>query len=221
MRRSIVLSLRWASVLPLSLHRDVMGQSFRPRDLHFAYLESANMLGYERAFETRVLFGRDRNEFVFDGAWLDGTPMLANEIAYSTLRDLGKSQLAEFEEVMGVGGRVIKVLLQNLPGMPSLEQAAEILNMSPRTLRRRLEEEDTSYRQLCDDLRMKMAVRYLRDTQLTVEQIADALGFSDAANFRHAFHRWTSTSPNRFRDLRRVSGMPVDGEYQSSLQRQA
>jgi AraC-like DNA-binding protein len=44
-----------------------------------------------------------------------------------------------------------------------------------------------------------MAVRYLRETRLSVEDIAGLLGFSDAANFRHAFRRWTGKTPNDFR----------------------
>jgi AraC-like DNA-binding protein len=194
--------------ITLSLHRDVMGQSFRPRELHFTYPKPANVEEYERVFETTVIFGRERNEFVYDAAWLDGTPMLANDVAYATLQDLCKSQLAEFEELKGASGRVTQALLQNLPRSLSFEQVAEMLNMSPRTLRRRLEDENTTFRQLCDDLRMKMAIRYLRDTRLTVEQIADALGFSDAANFRHAFHRWTRASPHSFRGIRSAAAQP-------------
>jgi AraC-like DNA-binding protein len=49
-----------------------------------------------------------------------------------------------------------------------------------------------------DELRRDMAIRYLRDTDLTVEEIAETLGFSDAANFRQAFRRWTKTTPREF-----------------------
>jgi AraC-like DNA-binding protein len=48
---------------------------------------------------------------------------------------------------------------------------------------------------------MQMAIKYLRDTDLTVEDIAEVLGFSDAANFRHAFRRWTKTAPHQFRAI--------------------
>jgi AraC-like DNA-binding protein len=66
-------------------------------------------------------------------------------------------------------------------------------------LRRKLREEKTSFRNVVDELRMQMAIRYLRDTDLTVEDIAESLGFSDAANFRHAFRRWTNAAPGQFR----------------------
>jgi AraC-like DNA-binding protein len=48
---------------------------------------------------------------------------------------------------------------------------------------------------------MQCAVKYLRDTDLTNEDIALALGFSDAANFRQAFRRWTKKSPSQFKHM--------------------
>ncbi len=80
--------------------------------------------------------------------------------------------------------------------------AAEYPKLLGRTLRRKLSDENTSFRQVADELRMEMAIRYLRDTELTVEDIAELLGFSDAANFRHAFRRWTNAAPNAFRGNR-------------------
>ena len=51
---------------------------------------------------------------------------------------------------------------------------------------------------------MQLAINYLRDTELTVEEIACALGFSEAANFRQAFHRWTDSAPIEFRRVARI-----------------
>jgi AraC-like DNA-binding protein len=66
-------------------------------------------------------------------------------------------------------------------------------------LRRRLADQGASYRQLTDELRRDVAINYLRETAMTVEDIAYALGFSDPANFRQAFRRWTSATPQQFR----------------------
>ena len=73
--------------------------------------------------------------------------------------------------------------------------------MSARTLRRKLREEKTSFRKLVDELHMEMAIRYLRETDLTVEHISELLGFSDVANFRQAFCRWTKAAPHKFRKM--------------------
>jgi transcriptional regulator GlxA family with amidase domain len=58
---------------------------------------------------------------------------------------------------------------------------------------------NTSFRELSDELRVHVALRYLRETTMTMEDIAFALGFSDSANFRHAFRRWTGKAPQEFR----------------------
>ena len=81
----------------------------------------------------------------------------------------------------------------------SIEDVANALNTSVRTLRRKLRDESTSFREVVDELRKEAAIRYLRDTELSVEDVAELLGFSDAANFRHAFRRWTSAAPSQFR----------------------
>ena len=104
----------------------------------------------------------------------------------------------------GIAGRVREALLVNLARPTSLEAVARHLKMSTRTLRRKLSEESTSFRVLLDDLRVQVAIKYLRDTNLTIEAIAAALGFSDGANFRHAFRRWTGRPPQEFRNHSRA-----------------
>jgi AraC-like DNA-binding protein len=66
-------------------------------------------------------------------------------------------------------------------------------------LRRNVDGEGTSYQRLLTDVRRSLAIDYLRDTELTTEDIAAALGFSEGASFRHAFQRLTKTTPSEFR----------------------
>ena len=113
--------------------------------------------------------------------------------------------MEEFNLRIGLVGKVRQVLLANLMRAISFGEVAKHLNTSVRTLRRKLREEDTSFRNLADELRMQMAIKYLRDTNLTVADIAEALGFSEEANFRHAFRRWTKAAPHQFRDIGRSS----------------
>ena len=91
------------------------------------------------------------------------------------------------------------MLLMNPRLRISFTYVAKQLHMTERTLRRKLREEETSFRKIIDELRMHVAIRYLRDTYLTVEEVADSLGFSDDASFRLAFRRWTHPSPLEFR----------------------
>ena len=187
--------------IALSLHRDVMGPSFAARELHVTYRAPADAAHYPNIFGVPVQFEQSNNALLFDAGWLDGTPKLGNQITHSTVLALCDAQIEEFKLRLGLAGKVRQALMMNLMRPITFDEIANSLNMSPRTLRRKLHSENTSFRRVVDGLRMDMAIRYLRDTDLTVEDIAEVLGFSDAANFRHAFRRWTKAAPHEFRGV--------------------
>lgn len=130
---------------------------------------------------------------------MDGAPNLGNEITYAAILKLCDELHAEIELRLGVVGKVREILLVNLVRPTAFEAVAKHLHRTSRTLRRKLHAQNTSFRKLVDELRTQMAIKYLRDTDMTMEDIAQALGFTDAANFRHAFRRWTRLSPLDFR----------------------
>jgi AraC-like DNA-binding protein len=82
-----------------------------------------------------------------------------------------------------------------------MKQVAAHMNTPVRTLHRKLADEGTSYRDICDAFRRKMACYFLSETDLSVEKIATAVGFSDARGFYIAFKRWTGKSPGAFRQV--------------------
>ncbi len=187
-----------------SLHRDVMGSSFAPRELKVAYKETDASPGLSEICGCAAAFGQGENKFVFDAAWLDGAPRLGNDLTYLSVVNLCDQLMEEFQQRAGVVGEVREALLVNLARPTSFDAVAKHMRMSTRTLRRRLAAEETSFRALLDELRTQVAIKYLRDTDLNVEEIACALGFSEAANFRQAFHRWTKRAPNEFRRVART-----------------
>ncbi|SVD29225.1 uncharacterized protein METZ01_LOCUS382079, partial [marine metagenome] len=71
--------------------------------------------------------------------------------------------------------------------------------ISKRTLARRLQTENTSFRELKDELQVSLAIDYLRDTGLSVEAVAVLLNYHDSSSFRRAFKRWTAMTPQQFR----------------------
>ncbi|MFT6325996.1 MAG: AraC-like DNA-binding protein [Crocinitomicaceae bacterium] len=93
---------------------------------------------------------------------------------------------------------IITISLEN--GEPNLESIAKQLNMSERSLRRRLREEDITYRQVLKNTRMELASYYLTNTQLPITQISYKLGFTDTSNFSRAFTRWFNQTPSLFRN---------------------
>ena len=84
---------------------------------------------------------------------------------------------------------------------PSLEEVAEQLHLSSRSLRRYLAEEGTSFGALLVDAKRLDALRLLQDERLTIADIAQRLGYQDPANFTRAFRRWVGKTPSAWRGM--------------------
>jgi len=95
--------------------------------------------------------------------------------------------------------RVRDILRDALPQNLSLEEVAERLHVSPRTLHRRLEAESTSFRALVDACRRTRASELLQDSKLSIERIGEILGYADPSNFGRSCRRWFGCSPREFR----------------------
>lgn len=100
----------------------------------------------------------------------------------------------------GFSERVRALMSQELPrGEPSLDRVAKRLKVSPRTLRRRLADEDTTFQLILDEVRKELAFSYLEDPSFGAEQAAFLLGFAEASSFRRAFKRWTGQTLAQYR----------------------
>jgi AraC-like DNA-binding protein len=185
-----------------SLHRDIMGPSFRPSELHFSFGRPRAAKRDAIVFDCPVFYGRPENAFLFDSSWLEGRPSLGNAVTYGEVCQLCDRLLQELQLNLGVAGRVREIVLADLTQPTGFGLIAKRLHMSERSLRRKLQEEGVSFRKLIDELRVQVAIKYVRDTDLTIEDVASALGFSDASAFRHAFRRWTGAAPHEFRRAR-------------------
>lgn len=95
--------------------------------------------------------------------------------------------------------RVKKLILSYPPGRLSENAVAGLMFITKRTLARRLERENTGFRQIKEKILAEQAVNYLRDTELSVEAIAGLLNYHDSANFRRAFKRWHRCPPSEYR----------------------
>lgn len=114
------------------------------------------------------------------------------------LEDQCRAQLAR-RRVTGVAGQVRQLILGPLGLVATLEAVAQQLAMSPRTLRRRLDEEGSSFRDLVEAERRQLAVQILEGTDMKLDELALHLGYSDTASFTRAFRRWFDSAPGEFR----------------------
>jgi AraC-like DNA-binding protein len=178
---------------------DLINLPFGISCLRLVYPPPAHASAYEDIFQCPVRFNSDVNEIQVPAPLMARPIACANPIMFELARRACDEILQEIEKSGGYAALVRQALLR-IPGLfPPAETIAGGLGVSARQLHRNLQAENTSYRKILDEARMGLAFAYLRKTHMTTEDIAARLGFSDGANFRHAFRRWTGKSTSEFR----------------------
>lgn len=114
-------------------------------------------------------------------------------------------QQLERRQQSGITGQVRALLLGELGLVAGIEDVAQALSVSPRSLRRKLDAESTTFRQIHEAERRQLAEQLLVSTQMTLDEMAIHLGYSDTASFARAFRRWNALSPGEYRKQQRSS----------------
>ncbi len=100
-----------------------------------------------------------------------------------------------------ISDNVRRLLVNSVGNFPSLESTAVSLNLTPRTLHRRLVGEGSSYKTILKETRQMLAKHYLSHSKLSIEAIAYMLGYDNPSNFRRAFKVWTQITPRNYRRI--------------------
>lgn len=138
---------------------------------------------------------------VFPKTLLDVRMRLADADASRLARDECEFELQKALKDQGDLAMAVRNMLRMMPGpLPSLEAMAERFCVSSRTLKRRLAERETSYREIVESVLKDRAIQLLRYTNQSVSEIAYELGYADLSNFSRAFKKWTGKSASEFRE---------------------
>lgn len=145
-------------------------------------------------------FGHERCQIVFPVRQLDHAFATANPVAAELAIAQCEQELATLRAARpGLVEQVRRQLVCQDGHYPDLATVAQQLCLSGRTLKRRLQDKGLSFQQLLDDCRAQDSKRLLARPQLSVEQVAEAVGYRDPANFTRAFRKWTGLSPRAWR----------------------
>ncbi|HED33196.1 MAG TPA: AraC family transcriptional regulator [Gammaproteobacteria bacterium] len=155
---------------------------------------------FDKFFERKVEFDSDETQGLFSKKSFENklpssNPELArmnDQVVIGYLKSFDKENIS-----IQVRSKIIEQLTN---GVPQQNQITSSLNLSLRSLQRKLNDENTSYKEILADARLQLSQKYLKGSDRPIIEIGYLLGFSEPGNFACAFRRWTGTSSHEYRE---------------------
>lgn len=191
MERDLVAAMLFAS--------EIRGETLPLRQVNFSHACPDYNNRYAEVFGCDVHFDCDRNMVEFDPDFLRRPlPQAAEET--SKIYEQQCQLICDYLEVEGSFTEKVRFQLIRSPQLIcNLDILAERMFTTPRSVQRKLASEGTTFKALVEEIRRNIALEYLHQGNMLIEDIAERLGYSDAASFSHAFKRWTGKSPSATR----------------------
>jgi AraC-like DNA-binding protein len=199
----IFISLRFWSWLT--------GCNLEPTAIQLDFPEPPQAAEFRQIFRGTVSYGCAQNVIIFPSSWLL-LPLVQNPLSLSKfLKDSLALIIVGNRQPIGLPEQIRAIISKGYGNaFPDFAQVCEMLSMTPQTLRRRLKEENTSYQAIKDHIRQDAACYYLAKEELSIDEIALMMGFSEASSFHRAFKKWMGQAPAAWR--RTLLGLPPEAE---------
>ncbi|MBN3822817.1 AraC family transcriptional regulator [Burkholderia sp. Ac-20384] len=150
-------------------------------------------------FGCEVRYGVDWAGMAFPVAELDRPLGTSNPHALTEAVRICQDELANKNRQQAFSSRIRRLMFEKVGDFPTQRTTAQLLNVTPRTMHRRLADEGTSYREILESVRHKLAIESVKSGKLSLQEIAFLLGYDSLGNFRRAFRRWEGMSPSEYR----------------------
>lgn len=154
-------------------------------------------------FKCDIEYNQSWAGFTFPIELLDKRLKMANPAGFRDAALICQREMEKLSEQESLTMQVKRLMLEMRNGFPSLQVTARMFHSSPRTLHRRLIDEGSSYKEILEEVKHKLALEYLKAGELSVQEIAYTLGYNDVANFRRAFKRWENVPPSEYQAAHR------------------
>lgn len=180
--------------------RAAIGSRLTPVEVCFEHEASAATQQHHALFGCPVRFNQPANRVVFASSVSDMPVVSADPVLFEHLRTYIESGFGADLGVEALGHVVLGVIAALLPkGLATLETVAHHLDLSPRTLQRKLADGEARFGDLVDTTRRELAKHYVLGTHMPMTDIAQQLGYSESAAFTRSYRRWYQASPRRHR----------------------
>jgi len=185
----------------LRMCRLLAGREFAPLAIELCRPRPAVIDEFERSWRAPIRFGAGRNCLRFDRESMERTLDSGNPELAQVSDAISARYLARLER-FNIESQVRELLTERLcRNEPTQHQVARQLNMSSRTLQRKLSESGITFKEILDETRHALALAYLGASEFSVGEITRRLGFSSSSSFTRAFRRWTGLSPSDWRAI--------------------
>lgn len=183
----------------LAIARGLLGAHFTLKAMELTYPRPTHADEYAATFRCPVRFGASHNRAVVDTRWLAEPLPGHNPFTSRQALVLCRQQIDGDERHDEIVSAVERLLCGHLREHLRLHEVAGALNLSERSLRRRLAGSGQVFRDIQDRVRTTRALELLHEGTLSVSEVGYAIGFSDPREFRRAFKRWTGMPPQHLR----------------------
>ena len=185
----------------LTLGRLLAGVDWTPLEVRLEHPSTGDSGAYEDWFGAPVRFEGRYSELAIPNDTLE-LPIIGSDASLSAVLDRHiEDVLARRSGSTSFTVRTRSAMAQQMDGGdPGAASIARLLNVSERTLLRRLREEGTTPTDVLRELRLELAEKYLSDPEISLTEISYLLGYSEVSAFHRAFKRWTGNTPAEFRD---------------------
>jgi len=174
------------------------GKHIAPLRIELAY-EMREISEYRKFFGCDVLFNKEANRIVVSKKDLSTPILTSDQSMFQLFNSIVANKLALLETNSTVENLKQILFMQFKGRIPTIEEAASALNITPRNLQRKLQQEQTTFRDIAGEIRKEIAFQLMQNPAIKLSEVSDILGYSDLAAFRKAFKSWTNSTPRAIR----------------------
>ena len=178
----------------------IIGNKAKLTSVHFCHPKPHNVSVYEKVFDAPVYFSQKYAALSFDTHYLQKSLTQRDEDIHLLMLQKTKQMLNDLPQSLSYKDRVDLYISSSISqGPTTLEDAADKLSISIRSLRHHLKKESTSYQTILNDVRKRLSCKYLEESSLSIQKIAETLNYQEIGSFSSSFKKWTGVTPSEYR----------------------